>query len=98
MIIGESEKKILGNFMGICLFWGVASWIFIRLFYTWVFLICLYFIVWSFGSTISCCWESVVYNFFFFFLLGFILSFNFLSPTSIACRLYGAIWGFFGGL
>lgn len=32
------------------------------------------------------------------FLLGFILSFNFfflVFPTSIACRLYGAIWGVF---
>lgn len=34
------------------------------------------FIIWSFGSTISCCWESVVYNV--LFSLGFILSFNFV--------------------
>lgn len=65
MIIGESEKEILGNFMGICLFvcfGGLRLGFFIRLFYTWVSLICLYFILWSFGDTISCCWESVVYN------------------------------------
>lgn len=93
MIIGESEK-ILGNFMGVCLFWGVASWIFIRLFYTWVFLICLYFIIWSFGSTISCCWESVVYNFLFWDLYCRLIFVSYKHCMQIVRRNLG---GFFLG-
>lgn len=66
------------------MFMGLRLWIFS---YTAVlylgFLNLSLFIIWLFGGTISCCWESVVYNV--SFLLGFILSFNiFLFPTSIA--------------
>lgn len=75
MIIGESEKKFWVILWVFVCFLGVAFWNFIRLFYTWVSLICLYSSYGHFGGTISCCWESVVYNV--LFLLGFILSFNF---------------------
>lgn len=78
MIIGESES-FLGNFMGIWFFaiLGLRFWyFFIWLFYTWVSLICLYssyghLVVLSPAAGKALCIML-------FFLLGFILSFNFL--------------------
>lgn len=75
MIIGESEKN-LGNFMGSFFFLGVAFWIFIRLFYTWVSLICLYSSYGYLATPSPAAGKALCIML--FFLLGFILSFNFL--------------------
>lgn len=70
MIIGESES-FLGNFMGIWFFaiLGLRFWYFFYMVVLYLgFLNLSLFIIWSFGGTISCCWESVVYNV--IFLIG----------------------------
>lgn len=76
MTVGESEK-ILGNFMGICLFLGVCVLdFFIWLFYTWVSLICLYSSYGHLAAPSPAAGKALCIMF--FFLLGFILSFNFV--------------------